>query len=283
MNKTTLQKPKPIKGYTKVQLLRCSQTKLIRTSLIPSNDELEDHYSEYPYIEQCPKLTIDRYKETLETFESFRKNNMLLEVGCGAGFFLLEAKNKQWIASGIEKGSLIKEKLREKNIVIHNDLFNKSELKNNSFDVIVMIEVIEHLPDPVLYLNRCFELLRPGGAIYITTPNFNCIERRILKNEYRIISYPEHIWYFTPLSLHKTLSKNNFSRKRLKTHGFSISEFKKRKENGANAQENDFDTCFRAKAETSRFKRFLIRSANIILNLFRIGNTIKAFYVKPIK
>jgi len=246
---------------------------------MPSPDELDAHYSQYPYLSECPDLTLHRYRQILASFEEYRKNNNLLEIGCGAGYFLEEAKKLQWNVSGTEKGEQIIKKLTERGLLIHNNLFDSSSFANGSYDVIVMIEVIEHLTNPLDFIQRINELLRPGGVLYLTTPNFNCIERKVLKDKYRIISYPEHLWYFTPKSTHRILSENNFSKKFIKTHGLSISELKRKKNESTN-QNCGFDQNLRLKAERNKTSRFLIDFVNFFLNIFKHGNTIKAFYLK---
>jgi SAM-dependent methyltransferase len=76
-------------------LVRCKSCGFIFCSEIPSNDELEKFYSRYPVSESLSALTAKRYDEWLDKFESFRKLNTILDVGCGDGYFLERAIKKR--------------------------------------------------------------------------------------------------------------------------------------------------------------------------------------------
>jgi hypothetical protein len=65
-------------------------------------------------------------------------------------------------------------------------------------------------------------LLTKDGLIYITTPNFSALERYVLKDDWGIITYPEHLTYFTPKTLNHALVKSNFSKIKIYTENISI-------------------------------------------------------------
>src|SRR5690606_20946181 len=95
-------------------------------------------------------------------------------------------------------------------------------LEKESYDIITSFEVIEHLTYPKEHLEELFRLLRPGGILYITTPNFNALTRYILKAEWSIITYPEHLTYFSANTLNYALESVGFKRKKMIADGISI-------------------------------------------------------------
>ena len=79
------------------------------------------------------------------------------------------------------------------------------------FDVVVMFEVIEHLFDPRLVLEQVQRLLRPGGTLVLSTPNFNALSRFALGNSWAVLSPAEHLYYFTRDSLRALLQAAGFN------------------------------------------------------------------------
>lgn len=83
--------------------------------------------------------------------------------------------------------------------------------RNLQYDCIFMIEVIEHLTDPVAILTELADFLSPKGLVYITTPNARCWRARIQGFEWREVQNPVHINIFSNMSLKICLAKAGFS------------------------------------------------------------------------
>ncbi len=64
-------------------------------------------------------------------------------------------------------------------------------------DVIVLFDVIEHLPDPRRTLALCHQHLNPGGVIVITTGDFGSVIARLAGVKWRLMTPPQHLWFFT--------------------------------------------------------------------------------------
>lgn len=108
------------------------------------------------------------HKRILELLK-IKKNDKVLEIGCGLGVLLKKVPSKKKI--GIETNDYaIKESRRRGLSVIKTDAEKGMAFKDSSFDAIIMNEVIEHLKKPKFVLKECFRILSPGGKIIITTP-----------------------------------------------------------------------------------------------------------------
>ena len=82
----------------------------------------------------------------------------------------------------------------------------------SSFDLITCFDVIEHIPDFVETLLRLFSWLAPGGRLILTTPNLESWDRKVFgKHWYGFTKLPQHILYFSPRTIHRTLQKAGFT------------------------------------------------------------------------
>ena len=97
----------------------------------------------------------------------------MLDIGCGGGFFLKAAEERGWEPHGIDivPGfvEFAQKELQLKNV--HRRSLEELEYDRHFFDVIVLWDLIEHLPHPVNFLKTINRLLRPDGLLVIWTPN----------------------------------------------------------------------------------------------------------------
>jgi SAM-dependent methyltransferase len=129
----------------------------------------------------------------------------LLDVGCGDGQLLQTAKDEGWDALGIDLSETAIMLCHRRGLSASGTDFFDVSLDERRFDVIVMSELIEHVPSPQRFLKRAEELLEEGGVVYLTTPNFGSLARRVLAERWSVI-HPEHIGYFERSTLRKLAS-----------------------------------------------------------------------------
>jgi 2-polyprenyl-3-methyl-5-hydroxy-6-metoxy-1,4-benzoquinol methylase len=277
-------KLKCISGYEKDHLVRCASCGMVFSVQIPSNNEIDGLYANYSYCSESKTspITINRYEELLTTFESFRKTNKILDFGCGRGDFLLSAKKNNWEIYGYETSEQAIFLLSKLGINVLQDTDIVSDDCANSFDVIVSMEVLEHTIQPVHIIKNIFKLLRPGGILYITVPNFNSIGRLRMKGNYPIICYPEHISFFTKKSIRVALKRTGFSYTSTRTTGIQTSFLKRKKTAGINLlhdESNNSNEILRSKFERP-FMKLLKRMINFCLSILGIGETLKVTAIK---
>jgi ubiquinone/menaquinone biosynthesis C-methylase UbiE len=82
---------------------------------------------------------------------------------------------------------------------------------DESFDIVCMFDVIEHVLDPVAVLRGARRVLRAEGVLLLNTPNFNALSRFALGSEWSVISPAEHLYYFTEATLRQGLACAGFS------------------------------------------------------------------------
>jgi 2-polyprenyl-3-methyl-5-hydroxy-6-metoxy-1,4-benzoquinol methylase len=273
----------PLRGYEIHDLIKCKKCDFIFMNKIPTDTELQEHYSTYSYTEDqsINPLTLESYNELLDHFEKYRKSNNIIDIGCGQGWFLEAAKQKGWNVFGTEYSKKAIELCIKKGLNMKEGVINPLHYKNIEFDVVFSSEVLEHINNPISELSIIYNLLRKGGLLYLTTPNFNCYLRYQLKDKYDIISYPEHLSYYTNKTLNKVLSQTGFKKKKLLTTGISITRFERSK--GIRTESIDHiskDEKLRKLMSSNLIMKNAKKIANRLLTIFGLGMTLKAYYEK---
>jgi SAM-dependent methyltransferase len=130
------------------------------------------------------------------------KPGRILDVGCASGLFLRRALDANWEVVGVEPSEVLARKAQEAlgRAEIHCSTLQAARLPAASFDVITLWDLLEHVPDPVLFLRGCARLLRPQGYLFANVPDLNSVQSRLLRGRWPLL-LPEHLNYFTPRSL----------------------------------------------------------------------------------
>ena len=159
----------------------------------------------------------------LKKMERYRKLNRILDIGCSFGGFLNAAKNRGWEAKGIETVYNVGKYGKELyNLDIFFGTLEEAGLATSSFDVIRLNNIIEHIPFPSEFFADVNKLLRKGGLLSISTPNYDSYSVSICGKEWIYFDGQHHIVLFTPTTLRKILDKNGFTPVLLSTKGFHI-------------------------------------------------------------
>lgn len=275
---------KVIKGYEKHYLVKSKPAGFVFSSRIPTQEELINYYSRYGSHTHNSEMTKARYRELLEGFEPYRKTNNILDLGCGMGFFLEEAKAKGWNVYGTEFSDNAVEGGRKIGVNMSKAPITTDTFANEMFDVITSFEVIEHINNPLEEIKIIQNILRSGGMMYVTTPNYNAIERILLKDRYDIFEYPEHLCFYTPKTLNYLFTHNGFIKKRIITTGISISRikllFKKTNATGIINPDMSTDESVRETIQSNKVFAVGKQFVNTMLNFLGCGNALKGWFVK---
>lgn len=252
----------------------------------PSADELADLYGSYY---DCGNLTAPefvrrRLREILDGFIRYKKLGRLLDVGFGAGTLLSVASEIGWECWGQEVSATAAEHGREMGWeVINGDLLT-SNLPKESFDVVCIVEVLEHLEEPKRYIEYLYSLLRPGGLLYATTPNAASLNSKALGVRWSVYSAPEHLQLFTVSSLGGLLRRSGFQVQAILAEGLNASEiqssaFAKHRSLPVDRVQTSYS--LNERFSTGRGRRLIKRTANRILSSTRLGDSLKVFAVRP--
>ena len=134
----------------------------------------------------------------------------LLEVGCGYGFLLDEAKPYFDYRVGIDFSSAVESAKDRADRVYQGDLDTIPQ--EERFDCIILVSVIEHVHKPVEYLAKLRQRLRPGGKLVVATPDVNSIFQRMLGRRWPAFQViPEHVAFYNRPTLSALMSKAGFT------------------------------------------------------------------------
>jgi len=159
-----------------------------------------DGYADYA---GSKKILRREFKGLAKFVRGLSKGNRLLEVGCAYGFFLEEARH-HFDVTGIEISSAATAACRESGLNVINAEVNESALAPlGRFDAIVLLDVIEHLPDPAGSLRLLASHLKEGGVLILTTGDFASSAARVAGKKWRLMTPPQHLWFFTPSSMRR--------------------------------------------------------------------------------
>ena len=133
----------------------------------------------------------------------------LLDVGCGTGDFLQTALKNNWNVFGVEPNPQARNIANKKTNNVVYDADKISEFKKESFDVITLWHVLEHLPNLEEQLALYKSLLKKEGTLIIAVPNFKSFDATYYKEFWAAYDVPRHLWHFSRTAISKLVSKNN--------------------------------------------------------------------------
>lgn len=174
-------------------------------------------------------ITILQFKRILDDISrhfSLPQNNRprLLDVGCASGVFLDIARKKGFDVKGVEISEDLADYARKEfHLDVSHDLI-EAGYPTSSFDVVTLLDVIEHLPPSLLekMIKEIHRVLQPGGILVLRTPGEDAMLRQIAKTLYfgsaKVVEGPMHLFYsyehilsFSPATLKILFERNEFS------------------------------------------------------------------------
>lgn len=200
------------------RLVKCNTCGLVRSDPIAPPDVLTQLYrqSTFTYKSEVEhiKQTYGRYLSLVTKFDV--RKNALLEVGCGNGFFLEEALAQGYMdVRGIEpsKAAVLEAPDNIRSLIIC-DIMRPGIFKSEQFDVICLFQVLDHIIDPASFLDECFKILKPGGAILCLNHNVESWSAKLMKQLSPIIDI-EHTYLYGPKTLSRLFEDQGFLTKQM--------------------------------------------------------------------
>lgn len=197
------------------ELLYDENMDMLITNPQPSSDKLPSYYESVDYISHTDgnKSLFEKayqfvksiaLKNKIKLINSQSSKGRILDIGAGVGDFLSIAKNDGWQTIGIEPSDKAKNIAKKKGVSFVENL---SELESNSFDVITMWHVLEHVPDLENQIKELKRLIKPFGTIIIAVPNFKSFDAHYYGNFWAAYDVPIHLWHFSKTSIKKLFAK----------------------------------------------------------------------------
>ena len=210
-------------------LLLNEEYQILKTYPQPTLDKLGSYYEFEDYISHTDgKRTLfekmyhfikrKAIRDKVSLINSYQPlKGRILDIGAGTGDFLLEAKNQNWDILGIEPNDKAKGIAVGKGIRFGDTI---EKLESNSFDVITMWHVLEHVPDVEHQVAELKRLLKPSGTIIIAVPNFKSYDAKYYKEFWAAYDVPRHLWHFSKTAIEKLFDKQNMNLEDIKPMWF---------------------------------------------------------------
>jgi len=201
---------------------------LLETSPQPDEDKLPEYYKSEDYISHTNAkrnlfeklyhgvrfLALRRKLQLIESFELDSKT--LLDVGCGTGDFLSLAENRGWDIVGVEPNKKARAIAQEKCTGDIKNIDALKKLEKNSYSVITLWHVLEHLPNLTEHVELFKSLLKPNGVLVIAVPNYKSYDANYYKNFWAAYDVPRHLWHFSKTSIQRLFEKEDLRIKKIK-------------------------------------------------------------------
>lgn len=194
-------------------IVKCLSCNLCRTLEIVEAKKLARLYknSSFTYANLVVNLRSNYRKLLEDTTPYLNSRSSFLEIGCGSGFVLEEARKMKFkkvvgVEPSTEAASRAKSSIR--NSILVSTLKQKLLPKSN-FDLVVAFQVFDHIADPNKFLKICHGLLKKNGIMLLMNHDVNSLTARIMGEKSPIFDI-EHTYLYSKDTISKILIKNNF-------------------------------------------------------------------------
>jgi 2-polyprenyl-3-methyl-5-hydroxy-6-metoxy-1,4-benzoquinol methylase len=241
---------------------------------------LYEHYHDAARFSLAP--TVEASLERLTSVaERARVTGRWLDFGYGEGGLLEVAQRRGWACYGVEVSPSMLEYGSGRGWTVTSDPHGDPRFVDGTFDVVTMIEVLEHIVDPVGLLSAAARWLRPGGLLYVTTPNAGGMNCRILRKEWSVVCPPQHVVLWTPRALLVALARAGFRTSRPRADGFNPAEILAWLQGGRSAAEgvnrHQSGLALSAALGRTRVRRIVKATLNGCLSALGLGDTLKVW------
>ncbi|MCC9072370.1 class I SAM-dependent methyltransferase [Flavobacterium sp. F-65] len=189
---------------------------MLITSPQPNENDLGKYYESEDYISHTDnkRSLFEKAYHIVKNIALKNKLNLInsqnpqkgkiLDIGAGTGDFLLTAKENGWETVGVEPSDRAKSIATKKGISFVDKI---ADLENNSFDVITMWHVLEHVPNLELQIQELKRLLKPTGTLIVAVPNFKSFDANHYKTFWAAYDVPIHFWHFSKKAIQSLFEK----------------------------------------------------------------------------
>ena len=209
------------------------------------DDSIKKLYKNYgnerarTYFQGIDAKTRDHINEFLKRSQNYCRTGSttlrLIDVGCGTGDLLKGAKQLGFSVEGIEICEpLARVTVNQVGCPVHQEILSRLSYHREHFDVVTLYDVIEHLHEPLRDLKVVYEILKPGGILFILCPNEGALIRRLSRLVFalsfsrcvtplRLLYYQDHLSYFTRKSMLTLMKQLKFEVVCLETRNQELS------------------------------------------------------------
>jgi 2-polyprenyl-3-methyl-5-hydroxy-6-metoxy-1,4-benzoquinol methylase len=225
---------------------QCSNCSLQFTQDAPGEEVIGSYYQSADYISHTNtnKGLINKIYQKVRNYTLDRKAKLiintlkhgrLLDLGAGIGAFLNTMKERGWETTGIEPDEGARQQAKKLFNIELKETNQLNKLSANSFDVITLWHVLEHIHQLHSYIEQLKVLLKDDGKLFVAVPNYESLDHSIYKLYWAAYDAPRHLYHFTPRAMKILMEKHGLqiiSKKPMWFDSFYISLLSSQYKNG---------------------------------------------------
>lgn len=200
-------------------MVRCIKCRLIFLNPRPARGEMglyyPDEYEPFRRAARALKSPMNDLVQRVKLLPRVRivcrtmEGGRLLDVGCAAGGFLREMdRTGKWDVRGVEPNAHMARFAREElGLDVFSGRLPEAGFSDETFDVVTMWDVLEHVYDPQATLMEVRRILRPGGVFIASVPNANSVDAELFGRYWVGLDFPRHLYVFSESTLAALLKK----------------------------------------------------------------------------
>jgi len=191
------------------------------TSPRPSEADIGKYYQSENYVSHSNKsfgLISSVYRmvrkmalgQKYNLLKPYLNGKKLLDIGCGTGAFLAYMKNKGMDGVGVEPDETARKNAEKLFQVIPKTEAYLNEVESNTFDLITMWHVLEHVYHLEERIQTLYKILKADGTVCIAVPNSESYDAQFYKAQWAAYDVPRHLYHFRPKDLEALMQKHGF-------------------------------------------------------------------------
>jgi SAM-dependent methyltransferase len=215
------------------QIVRCQSCGLLYTRPRPSQSAMAALYEAYfpmTPLSSDSRATRDSWRSNerlrrlwhmyCRNYQSTivaRAHGTVLDIGCGSGELMEALRRKGHPVQGLEINPQMAAACRSKGLRVFCADYETATFPQGAFGTIILSHVIEHLPSPKRALQNIWQILEPGGTLFIFCPNADSYFARFFGRRWYQWHVPFHFFHFTPASMSALASATGYRIARMST------------------------------------------------------------------
>lgn len=179
-------------------------------------------YYEYPLKTRLTRFQLRILKAISNVYRyrplgvtPFIAGGRLLDVGTGSGVGLADRQALGWQVQGVEPSAEAAARAQAAGFDVFIGELLDAKFPPESFDVVQLWWVLEHVHDPLAVLKECWRILKPGGYVVLLVPNLDSPIARFFGRYWFALDVPRHLYFFTPRHLKELSDKAGFAQPQL--------------------------------------------------------------------
>jgi len=193
-------------------IVECETCSFRFTNPIPKEEDIHEYYKSEDYVShtRTKKGLINTLYHWVRSYtlqqkykliNSHAKNPSLLDIGCGTGDFLKHTSDHKWKVMGLEPGEEARAYCKQEQGLDVSSPEKLHDLESNSFNVITMWHVLEHVYHLKKDVEKIKEVLQKDGTLFVAVPNCSSHDAKKYKEFWAAYDLPIHLYHFRPANI----------------------------------------------------------------------------------